>query len=426
MKLKSITGIMLLLTFFLAACEVKIPINEFSKAREAIVLASSVKADQYSPEEFKEANDQLVKAHEVLIKDENIDDSIKNSEQSYTKAMEAYNKSAVLYAADALKKADEAIAAADLVYAERLSPDLYAKSRELYTSANEKFEAKDYMASYALSDEAYAKAVKAKEESLDNKSQLQVKIDEVHALLSKVEQYDYEQYAAENYKIAAAKTEEAEKGFSSDVLKESFEAIETAKINADEAYKKTMDGVTTGKLAEAENVVAEAETSSGASVAEEDLAAAKEALNNAKMLKNSGSYEESVTYANEAIRLGNNVIEEGKKADVASVQSQNDDSGTAAADSGKDSDVNSDAGTDEAVVEEKPEPKKGFVEEDEDFFYYKAKSWEKNEECLSRIALKYYKNAKSWKRIYNANKDKIKNPNLIRPGWVIRVPKVKK
>ncbi len=413
MKLKSITGIVLLLTFFLAACEDKIPIKEFSKARGAIDLAQSVKADQYSPEEFKEANDQLVKAHEVLIKDEELDDSIKNSEQSYVKAMDAYNKSAVLYAADALKKADEAISEAEIVYAERLSPDLFSQSRELYTSANEKFEGKDYMASYALSDESYKKAVKAKEESLDNKYQLQVKIDEVNSLLSKVEQYDYEEYAAENYKIASAKTGEAESSYKSEALKDGFESIETAKINADEAYKLTMEGVTAAKLAEAEDVVSEAENSNGADAAEEDLAAAKEALNNAKMMKSSGSYEESITYANEAIRLGNSVIEEGNKASVASNKGN------------EDTDVDKDVAADDAKIT-KNKTKSGFVSEDEDFFYYKVRTWEKYEDCLSRIANEYYKNAKAWKGIYNANRDRIKNPHLIRPGWIIKVPKLKK
>lgn len=409
MKLKTITGIVLLLTFILTACEVKVPINEFSKAREAVDLAKSVNADQYSPLEFTEANNQLLKAHEVLIKDENIDDSIKNSEKSYEKAMEAYNKSAVLFAADSLKKADDAISAAEIVYAERLSPDTFAQSRELYTSANEKFENKDYIASHALSEESYNKAVKAKDESIDNKYQLQVKIDEVHSVLSKVKQYDYEEYASENYSIASSRTEEAEKNYKEDAIKDGFEAVETAKINADEAYKLTMEGVTSGKLAAAEDVVAEAGNSSGAVVAEEDLAAAKEALNNARMLKNSGSYEESITYSNEAIRLGNNVIEEGNKAAVAAANNNTDDSAVVVED----------------TEEKKPEPKKGFVSEDEDFFYYKAKTWEKNEECLSSIANKYYKNAKAWKRIYNANKDKIKNPNLIRPGWIIKVPKLK-
>jgi len=419
MKQKSILGIVLFLSLLFVACEDKIPIKEFTRAKEAISLALSVKADQYSPVEFKEANDQLIKAHQVLIKDEKLEDSVKNSEQSYTKAMEAYNKSAVLYAADALKKADEAIAAADAVYAEKLSPDLFTKSRELYQSANGKFETKDYVASKALSDESYNKAVKAKEESLDNKYQLQVKIDEVHSTLSKIKQFDYEAYAREKYNIAKNKTADAEKAYSGDSLKDGFDAVETAKINAEEAYKLTMEGVTSKKLEEAGAVVGEAEKSNGAAVAEEDLAAAKEALSNAKLQKSNGNYDESITYSNEAIRLGNNVIEEGKKAAIAAalVKSQKDD---ADKDKGKDK---------TAVKDDKSKAaktKKGFVEEDENYFYYKVKTWEKYEECLSRIAEKYYKNAKAWKRIQKANDDLIKNPDLIQPGWIIKVPKVRK
>lgn len=33
-----------------------------------------------------------------------------------------------------------------------------------------------------------------------------------------------------------------------------------------------------------------------------------------------------------------------------------------------------------------------------------------------------YNNPKAWPRIYRANRDKIKNPNLIYPGWVLRIP----
>ena len=80
MKLKLITALVLFLSFFLAACEDKVPIKEFSKAREAIGLSQSVNAEQYSPEEYKMANEQLVKAHEVFIKDEKLEDSIKISE----------------------------------------------------------------------------------------------------------------------------------------------------------------------------------------------------------------------------------------------------------------------------------------------------------------------------------------------------------
>lgn len=43
---------------------------------------------------------------------------------------------------------------------------------------------------------------------------------------------------------------------------------------------------------------------------------------------------------------------------------------------------------------------------------------------LSKIASmrKVYHNGSKWPMIYEANKDKIKNPNLIYPGWVLHIP----
>ncbi len=43
---------------------------------------------------------------------------------------------------------------------------------------------------------------------------------------------------------------------------------------------------------------------------------------------------------------------------------------------------------------------------------------------LAKIAaMRYvYNNAKAWPRIFRANRDKIKNPNLIYPGWVLTIP----
>jgi nucleoid-associated protein YgaU len=43
---------------------------------------------------------------------------------------------------------------------------------------------------------------------------------------------------------------------------------------------------------------------------------------------------------------------------------------------------------------------------------------------LSKIASmrKTYHNGSRWPMIYEANKDKIKNPNLIYPGWVLLIP----
>ena len=43
-------------------------------------------------------------------------------------------------------------------------------------------------------------------------------------------------------------------------------------------------------------------------------------------------------------------------------------------------------------------------------------------ESLSKIAQKYYGKASLWTKIHEANKDQIKNPDLIQPGWKLRIP----
>jgi nucleoid-associated protein YgaU len=45
---------------------------------------------------------------------------------------------------------------------------------------------------------------------------------------------------------------------------------------------------------------------------------------------------------------------------------------------------------------------------------------------LTEISKKYYGTHKEWKRIYEANKDKIKNPHLIFPGQEFIIPGIKK
>lgn len=46
----------------------------------------------------------------------------------------------------------------------------------------------------------------------------------------------------------------------------------------------------------------------------------------------------------------------------------------------------------------------------------------KSGDCLWNIAKKYYGNGTQYTKIYNANKGKIKNPNLIYPGQVLTIP----
>jgi nucleoid-associated protein YgaU len=43
-------------------------------------------------------------------------------------------------------------------------------------------------------------------------------------------------------------------------------------------------------------------------------------------------------------------------------------------------------------------------------------------DSLSKIAKKFYGDANSWKRIFDANRDVVKNADLIQPGWKLRIP----
>jgi nucleoid-associated protein YgaU len=40
----------------------------------------------------------------------------------------------------------------------------------------------------------------------------------------------------------------------------------------------------------------------------------------------------------------------------------------------------------------------------------------------SKIAKRYYGDAQQWRRIYDANREQVKNPDLIQPGWKLRIP----
>ena len=43
-------------------------------------------------------------------------------------------------------------------------------------------------------------------------------------------------------------------------------------------------------------------------------------------------------------------------------------------------------------------------------------------DSLSKIAKKFYGDANQWKRIFEANRDTVKNPDLIHPGQVLKIP----
>lgn len=46
----------------------------------------------------------------------------------------------------------------------------------------------------------------------------------------------------------------------------------------------------------------------------------------------------------------------------------------------------------------------------------------KSGDTLSKIAKDLYGDGNRWREIFEANKEQIENPNLIRPGWELLIP----
>jgi len=63
------------------------------------------------------------------------------------------------------------------------------------------------------------------------------------------------------------------------------------------------------------------------------------------------------------------------------------------------------------------------VEEQTEYTFYKVKYNPAKRDCLWRIAEKFYSDGFKWNIIYDANRDIVKNPHLIKPGWMLKIPK---
>ncbi len=403
MRLMNKSTLILISTIIIfVSCGEPIPIKEMALARKEIGRAMSVKADKYAPKLIEEANKKLMECHDLIKKDD-LEKCKKSAEESYKKALAAYNKAIPLLAKDTIEIAEKSIAEADKVYAEKLASKDLQDSKDLLVKAKEENNNKKYFEAYTMALEADKMAKNARNQSLGQKNILKESIDEVKIILGKAKSYEKSDTVSAKISLAEENLRIAEEAYDSLELKKGFAAIQVAKINADEAYIASAGATAKDYITKAETGYARAKDSQGASVAVDELAASKESLDNSKAMLAESKFNESIEFARESSRLSAIVMATRKPA------------GTGKTGTGKDT-----------TVRDKDRVSVKTAGEDENYYYYKVKYRETLKDCLWRIAGKYYKNPWLWKKIYAENRDRIKNPNLIKPGWVIRVPKLKK
>jgi nucleoid-associated protein YgaU len=383
--------------FMFMACKLSVPIREMSNAKKGITTAQKVKADKYAPEELESAKKKLIESHDQ-ISNKDVDNAKKSAEDSSSLSLAAYNKTLPLLAKDTISVAEKSMSEAADVYAERLAADEYRDAEDKLKQANDQFQNKQYNEAYESAVKADEKAKNARNTALGKKDVLRDSIVEVKRTLEEAEKYGAKKYASDKLNLANENVDVAEKAYDAQELKKGFSAIEVAKLNADEALLAALKNTAADRLAAAEKAVGQAEKSKFAAEKKAEMNAARESLENAKSKLADSKYKESIAASEEALRLSMLVM--SKKVEGTEIAEGND--------------VNQQQQQQQQLTDEK------------DYFLYTVVWREKYKDCLWYIAKKYYKNGMLWKKIYQANKDQIQNPNLILPGWVLKVPKLKK
>lgn len=347
-------------------------------------------AEKYAPEELEAANSKLLKCHEE-IKNKNYDEAKKLANESTSLAKQAYDKSVPFLAKDTIAEAEKNLEEANEAYSESLAKSEYEKAEIELKNANDFFQNKKHGEAYESALKANELAKSAKETAMGKKELLNDEIVSVKEILDEAKKHDVDKYAKEKYNLAKENLDIAVKCYEDLKLKKGFSAIEVAKINANDALSLCMEQYAKNKLAKAEMVLGQAEKSPGASAAKDELSAAKESNENAKKFYEDTDYKNSIASSDETIRLATLVLE-AKDNKIVAVSGEND-------------------------TRDKKD------DDSEKFIYYKVKYIERKRDCLWRISRKFYKNPWLWKKIYAANSNLIKNPNLIKPGWVLKIPK---
>ena len=455
--------LLLLLAFvFVSGCAEKIPVKEMALAKLEISRALSVGAKKYAPQEIGDAEKKLLESHD-FVKQDALDKSKNSAIASRDKAIEAYNKSLPLLAKDTLDIAKQSLEQSEEVYAEVLAGSEYKQAKESYKEAVGLYEQKNYYACYEKSLEADKLAKEARNVALGKKDILNKAIAEVKATLQEAEKYNASTYAKDKVQVAKENLQVAEDSANSSQIKKGFTAVEIAGSNADEAYLIALKETAGLKIEKAEKLYTEAQTSESSANAKDELKGAKEALDQAKSLFQDSKYKESISLSDESVRLSylamNSMKDSAKDkiagaelvftqakesagAAIAAVQLKGakdalDRSKTQYNESKYKEAIASAAESERLsniVINTKGKGDKGIgaaltgavVLSPEDYFIYKVRYMPEKRDCLWRIAGRYYSNPFLWTNIYKANTDKIRNPNLIWPNMLLKVPKLKK
>lgn len=425
--------LLVLALILLVSCGDFVPIEKLGDAKKAMMKAESVGAMTYAPQKLADARKALHAAHD-LVSQEKKDDAAKKADEAKQLAEMA---TLITNAHLELKKAEEQykiatehIQLADDANAEIFAPKEFADAktkageadpvvkgaRKLLIEANKEkvSDAKKYekviadaKAGYATSEEADKLAMQARKICGEQVPSIKKSISNVEKTIITAESIGGKKYAPEKLQTARSKAAEA-KSLTSDLkLKKALAELNEAKLNADEALIISKKGRAEDKIKEAKIKIDSASKSMAADDKKDELNGAKESLASSEKSLTDKRYDDSYNQAEEAVRLANGVIEHEAVLIARKKQEELDKQRKLQ----NQQDIKKDL---ESII--------AFWDQMDKAPKHKV-IWQRHQkQTLWRLAIRYYKDVRLWPRIFRVNADIIKDPDLIYPNQVLRIP----
>lgn len=285
--------------------------------------------------------------------------------------------------------------------------------------ANEGMTGKDFRKAYSELDNARAALTRA--ENKIKKKKLGAEITTLRAKMDQIKSGKDGQAVAEDLDKAMLELNAAETSLEQDNIDDASMRVASARELIAGTDTKLKKGNAAAALDKAESMLASAKEKDSGNKYGENLGRAETLIKDGRGYADQGKYNEAISSADEAetiIAAVLNSIESGDtSANVSSGDEHADGTGDTTADEGTASDTAEADGTGDD---------KGKVTDDKtteaEKQYYVVQWRKKDTDCLWRIALKVYNDASLWPLIYVANRDQIKNPDLIFPGQKFIIP----
>lgn len=383
----------LLFSLSTVSCDLDVPANDLAEAKTRLSRAREVKAEKFAPAEYRNGEDALIRAHR-LIQAEKVKKAREEARVSSGFSKSAIDISLPLLARESLDSANARYAELDPLNAEEFAPVEFGSAGTLTAEAQSLLERAKYWDSHLKAVEALKAGDAAKEASLAKVPELQQRLEAASRETGELMQVPELGAATGELEKAGVLLQAAGDDLRSKNLKRAAVEIRETEELLKKIVETTVKPMADGKLQTSSGALASVNASPSAPRYADDLARVTALLAESKELFDKGSFRESIARSNEAAGLLARV-QAAMKEETASPQKRDE--------------------------KKKPDEESAEGELKRRVVYYSVKQ----DDCLWKIAEAQYRNARLWPLIYVANKDSIKDPDLIFPGQLIVIPELR-